>query len=97
MICSSYGERVENTRKRRRIEFVTSYEKCGREQSKFIFRGSRKVETNSDDPLIVFENDKRELTFDKLTYPGFSVSEIPKLHLYEFLMINYNHNNLKLT
>ena len=55
---SLYGTQLENIRKRKILFFVTSYNICGKEQSKLSFRGSREHDTNSCDPI--FQVQKRQ-------------------------------------
>ena len=66
-----------------KIDFITSFEKCEREQSEISFRGLKKHETKTGNPFFVFNFDKKEMTFNEPFYLGFSNSKKSKLQMHE--------------
>ena len=74
---------MENIRKRQRVDFVTSREKCESEHPKLCFKDS-KNQTNSGHPFSVFEYDKRQMTFEKSFHLGFIILDISKMLMYEY-------------
>ena len=74
---------MDNIRKRKTVELVTSFEFCENQQCKFGSKGSKKYETNSGDPFFVFKPDKGEMTFGKPIYLSIITLELSELHMYE--------------
>ena len=70
-------------KKKERVDFLISCEKCEVEQSKFSFRGIKIYETNFKNPIFVLKYDERETIIDKPGYLRFIVLEFSKLHRYE--------------
>ena len=91
---------MENIRRKKRLDIVTSYQNCEREQPNFSFRWPKKLETNIGDQFSLFRFDKREITFDKPNYLGCISLGLLKLHMYElyytFLHPFYGQDNLRL-
>ena len=57
------------------------------QQSKLTFNGIQKSYENYDS----YTFKKNEVVMDKAIYVGFSNLELSKLHMYEHIMIYYNH------
>ena len=55
MNASLCGKQMEGVRKRKRVEAVTDYEKCVREQSNFSFPGTENYTTERYNSIYTFK------------------------------------------
>ena len=79
-----FGKTLQNPRKQRTIDFVSSSKKAKRLVSQPLYKTHKKISEN----LYAIERSPTSILFDKPIYVGFSVLELSKLWMYKF---HYDH------
>ena len=79
-----FGKTLQNPRKQRTIDFVSTPEKSKKLISHPLFKGFRIINEN----LYGIERSPSSILFNKPIYVGFTVLELSKRHMYDF---HYNH------
>ena len=79
-----FGKTLQNPRKQRTIDFVSTKEKSKKLISHPLFKAFRIINDN----LYAIERSPTSILFNKPIYVGFTVLELSKLHMYDF---HYNH------
>ena len=77
---SVFGKTQENRRKRVQVELVTDARLLRKRVANRIFAGARQLQ-------IVVQTTVATLTLNRPIYVGFTVLELSKLHMYDFIII----------